>query len=111
MDYDELLEWSIAFPKDVDATAASVRLVRRTDGTWHDVPATSGQLMKAELNGLWIDPGVSPMLPGTYAVIITGTSLGPIGYQIVLDQCTEVPVHPVQSSQHTRDNRRVSAFA
>ncbi len=92
MTYDRLLEWSITVPEDVDATGGSVRLVHRKDTTWEDVPVTSGKFLDERRHGLWINLGVPSLAPGTYAVIVSGTSLPTFGYQIVFDQCTDGPV-------------------
>jgi len=72
-------------------TAASVRLVRRKDTTWEDVPVTSGKYLDARFHGLWINLGVPQLLPGTYALIVSGSSLPAFGYQMVFDQCLDVP--------------------
>lgn len=87
-----LLEWSISLPYDSDATSGQVRLLRLRGSTWEDVPVTAGPFLDANYFGLWVNVGVTPIEPGTYAVIVSGTSLGPFGYQIRLEQCTEVPL-------------------
>ena len=92
MQYEKLLEWSITVPPDVDASAAKVRLVRRKDTTWEELPVTSGKFLNEKLHGLWIIPGDHWLPPGTYAVIVSGTSLPTFGYQIVFDACLDAPV-------------------
>lgn len=88
----QLLEWSITVPESVDASAGKVRLVRRNGSTWEDVPVTAGKFIDERFHGLWVNPSVSPLKPGVYAVIVSGTTLPSFGYQIVLEQCDEVPI-------------------
>lgn len=86
------LEWSITLPYEADATNGKVRLLRLTGSTWEDVPVTSGPFLHEQLFGLWVNLGVGRLPPGTYSMIVTGTSVGDFGYQMRLEQCTEVPL-------------------
>lgn len=86
------LEWSITLPYGGDATNGHVRLFRLRDGAWESIPVTAGPYTDARFFGLWINLGVDRVEPGTYAVIVSGTSVGSFGYQMRLEQCTEVPL-------------------
>jgi hypothetical protein len=86
------LEWSVTLPVDTDSTNGKVRLLRLRGSTWEDVPVTAGPYTDARFFGMWINPGLPVVEPGSYAVIVSGTSVGDFGYQIVLEQCTEVPL-------------------
>jgi hypothetical protein len=89
---DALLEWSLNLSDEVDVTNTKVRLVRRKGTTWEDVPVTSGKYQDVRFHGLWINVGESRLPPGTYAIIVSGSSLPTFGYQMLLEQCEDVPL-------------------
>ncbi|HYQ16170.1 MAG TPA: hypothetical protein VEQ58_10445, partial [Polyangiaceae bacterium] len=89
--YDKLLEWSLTVPPDVDLSAAKVQLVRRKGSAWQAVDVTFGQFTDDRFHGLWIIPGPKTIDPGTYAILVSGSSLPSFGYQLIFDQCDDVP--------------------
>jgi hypothetical protein len=86
------LEWSITLPYGADATNGKVRLLRLKGSTWEEVPVTAGPYLDERFFGLWLNLGVARLPPGTYAVLVSGTSVGDFGYQLRLEQCTKVPL-------------------
>jgi hypothetical protein len=90
---ETLLEWSMGLAPSTDLGTPSLRLYRQTDKGYEPLAMDSGKTPKAEIGGLWMLPSVDPVPPGTYVVLVEGTSLPAFGYRMILERCgADVPL-------------------
>ena len=81
------LEWSIAVQPSTDFGTPKLRLYRQAELSYESVVVDFGKNPDTRFGGLWLTPGPDPLPPGTYVVLVEGTSLPAFGYRMVLEWC------------------------
>jgi hypothetical protein len=84
----DALEWSIVFPPESDLSAATVAIYRESAAGYEALAPEAGPFLR-DFTGLWIEPGLDPVPPGTYVVLVAGTPLGDFGYRTKIERCGE----------------------
>lgn len=83
------LQWSAFLPANATVTGATVRMYHQGATRYEPITITAGPLEQGIGIGLYWLPSVD-IDPGTYVVIIDGTSLGSFGYRVQLEPCGAV---------------------